>query len=135
MYLAKHAFIRYNAQSKVINLERMVLSIDNLGRHVSRSPRSVFIVFFFHNPGYPHISQPQVPFLVNYDILWFDVSVNDVIAMHVLKAQKDAANKKFYDMLWKSLPLSNLVPQIPAWQIIHDQVKVRTILKRINHIH
>jgi hypothetical protein len=61
--------------------------------------------------------------------------VNDVIAMHVLKAQKDAANKKFYDMLRKSLPLSNLVPQIPAWQIIHDQVKVRTILKRINHVH
>ncbi len=93
----------------------MVLSIDNLGRHVPRSPRSVFIVFFFHNSGYPHVSQPQVPFLVNYDILGFDVSVNNVIAVHVLKAQKDAANKKFYDMLWKSLPLSNLVPQIPAW--------------------
>jgi hypothetical protein len=61
--------------------------------------------------------------------------VNDVIAVHVLKPQKDAAHKKFYDMLWKSLPLSNLVPQITAWQIIHDQVKVRTILKCINHVH
>jgi hypothetical protein len=88
----------------------MILPIDDLGRHVSRSPRSVFIVFLFNDPGYPHISQSQVPFLVNNDILGLDVSVNDVVAMHVLKAQKDTTDKKLYDMLWKSLPFSNLVP-------------------------
>lgn len=48
----------------------------------------------------------------------------DAIRVHILQTQQNTAYEKLNYMLGKSLPFSNLIPKIPAWQIIHDQVKV-----------
>ena len=68
-YLAQHTLIGNNPQRKVIHLKRMILPINHFRRHITRRPRRILKILLLHHPCNPHICQPQVPLLVNYDIL------------------------------------------------------------------
>lgn len=90
----------------------MILTVDYFRRHIPWSPRRILKILFLNHSRYSHISQPQVPFLINYDILRFYVSMNDVIAMHILQSQKYTTDKKLYNVLRKSLPFSDLISEV-----------------------
>ena len=61
--------------------------------------------------------------------------MNDVIFMQILETQNNAANKKFDDVLWKLLVLSQLEAKVASWHIIHDEVQIVPILKSKDHIY
>ena len=61
------------------------------------------------DPCYSEVSQSQVAFIVEDKVLRFEIPVNNVIVMHVLKTKYDTRHKKLDYMFWKTLMLTNLV--------------------------
>ena len=58
----------------------------------------------------------------------------DPILMKILQAEDDRANKEFDDMLLELLMNSDLKAKVTSWHVVHDQVKIESVLKGIDHI-
>ena len=60
--------------------------------------------------------------------------MNDVVLMQVLQGHQYANDEELRLNLAKSFILSNMKSQIPALQIIHEQIQVLIVLKRTLHV-
>lgn len=95
-YLAKHELIAYHTNCKVVYQKSVVLSAHHLRSHVAWSARGVLGVFWLEDPCDAHVSDPHIAIAVHHQIFRFDVSVNNPMTVHVLKALDYAANHKSY---------------------------------------
>jgi hypothetical protein len=102
--------------------------------HVARSSRGVLLVVGRVYPGDAHVGQPEIAFRIEDQILRFDVSVEDTVIMQVLQAEGDAADEKFYNVLWEFLNSTNLKAKVASWHVIHDQIEIHSILESIDHV-
>jgi hypothetical protein len=64
-----------------------------------------FLLSLFHRFGYSEISKFQHSFLVNKDILWFNISVNDLMLMKVDDALHELDEEVHDKFLLEQLPL------------------------------
>ena len=60
--------------------------------------------------------------------------MDDVVIVHVLQAYNDICDEKFCLRLNKFTPSSDVITQVSTIQIIHDQVKILSVLKSISHV-
>ena len=112
----------------------MILPIDDLGCHVSRCAGSVLVVFRSVDSCDSKIGEAEVAFAVENEILGFEVAVNDVVVVHILEAENDAADKELDDVLGKAFVLADLVPQVAPRHVVHDQVEVESVLEGKDHV-
>jgi N-methylhydantoinase B/oxoprolinase/acetone carboxylase alpha subunit len=61
--------------------------------------------------------------------------VDDVVVVHILKTNENATDEELYDVLWESAIFADLVAKVSATHEVHDEVKVLTVLKGIDHVH
>lgn len=93
----------------------MVLPVDYLRSHISRSATSILIILCNSNPSYTHIGNPKISLLINDQILWLDIPMDNIISMDILQSQYNTAYEEFDDMLWKSPMFSSMVTKISTW--------------------
>ena len=60
------------------------------------------------NSGYAEVSQPKVAFAIKNEVFWFKISMDDIVIVHILQTQNDAADEELNNMLRKSFMLPNL---------------------------
>jgi len=113
----------------------MLLSSYHLRGHISWSSRCVFLILRRINPCDSHISESEIALGVKNEILRFDITMNDVILVQILETQYDTAYKKLDNMLGKPLMFSKLKAKITPRHIIHDEIKIGSILESKDHIH
>lgn len=89
----------------------MILSSDNLWRHVAWSTTCVLVIVTIHDHGDAQISQPKVSFGVEYQVFRFDVSMYNTIGVQILQSEKDTTDKELDNMFWESFESSNLVSE------------------------
>ncbi len=75
-------FKHTNSKSPNIHSISVPFALNNLGSHIMRSAKyGKCSMVVFQNFGRPQIYQMQVPILINHDIFWFEVSIDDVVFM------------------------------------------------------
>lgn len=74
----------------------MVHFADNFRCHVPGRTASLLRVIDLPSAGHPKISKTEIPRLLEYDIFWLQVAVDDISRMNVLQRQNDATQDKFY---------------------------------------
>ena len=60
--------------------------------------------------------------------------MDDVVTVQVLQTEDNAADKELDNIFRKPLTATQLKPQISTRHVIHDQVKVQSILECVNHV-
>lgn len=126
---SEHKLIANNTKSKIVNSTIVVLPAHNFRCHIPRSARGVLTVFGLPDFGDSEICNPQIALVIEHDILWLDVPVDDSIVVHVLKSKDNICNHKLRLLLTERPVLAYVVPEIaPCHQIAH-QVDVLPVLE------
>ena len=95
--LAEHALIGNDTHGEVVNCHTMILSAHNLRRHIPGRSRSVFGVLGIPATSNTQISHSQIALLVENEVLWLDITVQNGVLVEILQAQQHAGDKELYD--------------------------------------
>ena len=112
----------------------MVLMTDHFRCHVSRSATSILMIVIPNNPWYPQISNSEVSVRIKNKILRFEIPVNDLPFMKVLKTDNDISYEKFSFLLRKFALAADMISEISTIKIVHHKEEIFTILKSIFHV-
>lgn len=93
--LAKHALVGDDSHGEVVNSDTMVLPAHDLRGHIAWRARSILRIFSMPQAGDSQVSYPQITQLIEDQILWLDVTMQDCVLVQVLKAQEHAGDKEF----------------------------------------
>ena len=83
---SKHAFIGHYSYCKIIDRSCMILSAHYFRSHVSRCSRGVLSILWSPNSSNSEISDPHITIIVNDQVFWFDISMNNLFFMAVLES-------------------------------------------------
>ena len=112
----------------------MVLPAHYFRGHVARSSTCVSIIVGLDHPSYAQVSGSEVSLVVKHQILWFDVPMDDVVEVKVLKSHQNAGNEEFCLHLLEPSPAAHVIPQITTHEQIHNEVEIFPILEGVGHI-
>jgi len=92
---AKHAFVGHDSDSKVIYAGGVVDSTHYFWCHVAWGSRSILRIFRSPDSCNSEVSYSQVSILVDNQVFWFDVSVDDLFLVTDLETSNEAGTKEF----------------------------------------
>lgn len=130
----KHTLVSDHSDCELVNQKRVVLPAHYLRGHIARCSRCVLCIVFPPNSRNPKISYPQIAIALNHEILRFDISVQNVLCMHVFKSSNETRNKKSCRLFVKLSVATDMISEVSAWEVVHDQVKILSVLKSIVHV-
>ena len=89
------------------------------------------------NLAHSKVCQTKVTLVINQDIFWLEVPVEDTLAVHVLKGKYDLCGVELGPGLLKAIPviLVQVVEKFSSVDKFHHHVKVVLILKSILKAH
>ena len=105
MYLSVHALVADYADCKVVNRDSVVLSAHDLRSydgsckwltHVTGRPAGVLAVLWRPDARDSKVCNAQVALMIEHEVFWLDISVNDAVVVYVFKSGQKARNKKLY---------------------------------------
>ena len=76
---AKHALVANNAHSEVVDGDTVRLAAHNLGSHVARRARRIFLVLRVPHSGNTKICDLKIAILVEDEVLWLDVTMQNAL--------------------------------------------------------
>lgn len=112
----------------------MVLVVQHLWGHIAGSAWSVLRVIDSENSCDAEVSDSKIAIVRDNKVFGLDISVDDLVDMYVLKTCYQARHKEPRDVLVEAAMLRQMVPQVAPRQVVHHQVQILTVLKRIMHI-
>ena len=80
--------------------------------------------------GEAKVGDSDVPIHVDQDVLWLDVTIDDVTIVHVLEAEKDLSHVKLGQFFREASLLQQVEEQLTTSADIHDEEKLARALKR-----
>ena len=93
--LVKHAFVANHTQAVKIHSDGVLLATHHLRGHVTRSTACLIFVVVLQESRDPEVTYPEIPFVVEHQVGWFDVSVEDVLGVDVGESLDDAGCEEF----------------------------------------
>lgn len=82
------------------------------------------------------ISNFQVTLWVKNQVLWLDVSMDDSMWVDMIQSLYQTSHHELGFILSESFfVLTQLIPQVPTWTVVHDQIKPLSVLKSRLHVH
>lgn len=106
--LSHHEFVGNHTQCEVVHSECVVLSAHHLWSyhnkksmrtHIARRATRVVRVLTLLYARDAHVRDPDIALLIQHQILWLDVTLNDVVVVQVLQANENAGNEEFYQLI------------------------------------
>lgn len=125
IYLPEHKLIGDNPQRKIVRLEAMIQTADDLRRHIPRRPTRLITVLFLPLPSNPKIRNPDVAGVFEDEVLRFDVAVDYAVLVDVLEGEGDTGDYELWVTGWgtglllgKGLFGAEVVAQVAASQVV-----------------
>lgn len=112
----------------------MILTRENFWSHVARRSTSFTAIIFLQNLRNAHICNSEVALLIQNQILWLNVPMDNILFMHVFQSEYEARDQKFALCFCKLFLLNHVVPKIAACQQIRHEIQKVSILKRVVHV-
>ena len=95
--LAEHTLIGNDSHREVVDCYTVVLAAHDLRSHITRRARSVLRVLRIPQTCNTQISDPQVAILVEDQVLWLDITMQDGILVKIFEAEEHACDKELYN--------------------------------------
>lgn len=131
---SEHALISHNSNSEVVNLASMILSTHYLWSHVARCTWRVLSIIFSPNSSNTKVCDSDIPVTLNYQVFGLYVSMDYVFLVNVFETRYQTSDEKPGGLLVESSILTNVIPQVATWKIVHNQIQVFAVLKSVVHV-
>ena len=95
--LAEHAFVSDDSHREVVDGHTVVLAAHDLGSHIAGRARCVLRVLRIPQTCNTQIRDPQVAILVEDQVLWLDITMQDGILVQIFEAEEHASDKELYN--------------------------------------
>ena len=95
--LAEHTLIGDDSHSEVVDGYTVVLAAHDLGSHIAGRARCVLRVLRIPQTCNTQIRDPQVAILVEDQVLWLDITMQDCILVKIFEAKEHASDKELYN--------------------------------------
>lgn len=113
----------------------MIPPTDNLRRHIARRATRIRRIIGLILPGHPQIREPQIASPIKDQVLRLQIPMNDIIEMQVLQRCDNTRHHKFGLGLREFPAVAEVVAQVAAVYVVHDQVQGLRVLERVDHVH
>ena len=94
----------------------MILPTHDLRCHVAWCPTCLLGVVWVPDPRDSKISDSQVTQFVEYEILWFDIPMQDAFPMNVIQSYYDASHEELSLVLWEPPVPRNVISEVSSSQ-------------------
>ena len=91
-----HAFVSHDTHSKIVDIETVIDSTHYLWSHVTRCARCILRIFRTPQSGDSKVSYPEVAIMINDQVLWLDVSVDDILLVACFQSRDEAGTEELY---------------------------------------
>ena len=92
----------------------MILSTHHFWSHVAWSPTGICGIIGLDETGNSKISGAKVAFIVKNEVLWLDVSMDDVVEMEIFETHQDAGDEELGLHLFETTTTAHMVAQISS---------------------
>ena len=69
-------------------------------------------------------------YILYYDVLWFDISMDDSITVKKRNSFKYISQNLYYLLVLKLFSLLNEFKQMISWAVLHNEIHIISILKQ-----
>lgn len=87
----------------------MILTTHDLWRHISRCSACICVIVGLDCAGDTQVGDPEIPLIVENQVFWFDIAVNDVVKVEKLETDKDASNEELRLSLLESAATAHVI--------------------------
>jgi len=128
----------HDSQTVVVHRVRVLLVSDDLRRQVlscaaKRARLAAFLVQAVL--AEPEISKPDMPLVVNQNILGLQIPIHNALLVQVLKRKHNLRGIELGPLLDKVALLGQMEEELAAIHEVHDQVQVLGVLKGEKQLH
>lgn len=128
-------FINQNSEGPPINCEAVSAHFQNLWRKVLSCAAETFSALIrLQEFGEAKVCQLYVPVHFHQHVFWFQVSMHDFIRVQISKTHQNLGSDKFNSWFIKPPFVAQMVKQISARNIVHEEVNSQIVLENIGHI-
>jgi len=131
--LAREHLVENQAETIPIDREAVLLVFDDLRGQVLRRAAEWFghaLRLLKATFRQTEVSQSDVTFTVDQNVLWLDISVNHTGIMKVLKSKDNLGSVELRPVLFESALVLQMEKEFSAVDELHDQIQVMVVLER-----
>ena len=89
-----HALISHNSNGKIVDRSSMVLTAHNFRSHVTWCTGSVLGILRSPDSCYTEISYSHVAIIVDNEVLWLNISMNNLFFVAVFQTSDKTGNEE-----------------------------------------
>lgn len=108
---------------------------DDLRGHIAWRPASICGIVWFALSRNAQVGDSEVSLLIEHEVFRFEIPVNDPVGMHILKTDYNASDEKFCFFFVESPSQAEMKSEIPAINVVHDEIQTLPILECAMHVH
>ena len=112
----------------------MVFTAKNLRCHVARSTAGVLVILLFELSTDAEVSDAEVPLGIEDYVFGFDVAMNYLISVEVFEGYDEISEEELGLDLGESTSASDMITEVSAVYVVHDEIDVLSVLKGVGHI-
>ena len=128
---ADYQLVQESAQAVDVGASVVAVALEDFGAHVFwGAAEGIAFLAFWDFLGETEIGDFDVAIDIDEDIFWLDVSVDDVQAMQMLKAEKELSHVELGLLFSKLLDFSKMEEHLTSSAEVHYKEKFSFALKR-----
>mmetsp|Transcript_11333 Transcript_11333/g.43759 ORF Transcript_11333/g.43759 Transcript_11333/m.43759 type:complete len:286 (-) Transcript_11333:30-887(-) len=137
--LPRQELVQRDPEAVIVRRDAVLVAAhEHLGCHVwprsrGRKAPPILVQLARHS----QVSDPQLPGVIQQQVLGLDVTMQHALAMHVVEGEHDANGVKLGLLLCEPprRRLHDLVVEVPAQAGVHDNVQMAVVLEGVVHVH
>lgn len=96
----------------------MICSAYDFRCHVAGRAACVLEVSLGHVAGYPEICDLWVSFVIEDQVLGFEVAMDNALGVQILEAENGTSQEKTRNLLWKGLLYAQVIAKVSSIAVI-----------------
>ena len=112
----------------------MVFTAKDLRRHVARSTACILVILLFELSADAEISDTEVPLGIEHYVFRFDIAMDYLTSVKVFEGYDEICEEELGLDLRESASASDMITEVSAVDVVHDEIDVLSVLKGVSHI-
>lgn len=132
--LAEHELVCHHPNCEVVSSIGVIFTAQDLWGHVTWGSACVLEILLFKFSAYSEVGDSEVSLGIEDDVLGFDITMNYLVSVEVFEGYDQICKEEFRLYFSESSSSSDMISQISAVYVVHDEIDVLSVLKGIGHI-
>ena len=112
----------------------MIFTAKDLWRHVARSTTCILVILLFELSADAEISDTEVPLGIEHYVFRFDIAMDYLTSVKVFEGYDEISEEELGLDLRESASASDMITEVSAVDVVHDEIDVLSVLKGVSHI-